>query len=1065
MKRFASLISALTLPYRYTPVAKKEFAIAVPNLSWSQSNPADYGEKIDILGNKYKSTYDGAKGEYHYDVEPSKGFYNLIKSKVFETATQFLTQLDEEEKEKIADVLASQFSIAFEKNDTPHFAFPLSSCGWKIGKTKHPSGQGQIKTLAHWRSSFSDRLSRYEKARMAGRELPEPAGTELDAPEIRDFSTQQQASIFGGSISGMEGVDLLLDVKSSASSEEELPFLEVSKKNWSNIGLANLVLSIYMGDKFDWLSGKQSLSTHPLANFTIEYRFRYDSKEKRASPDVASAPFSFLSATALNVLENLNLSAIDDSEKKNEKRKGIKEKYKLLVPLVDFHEELENSTKDLLERARLKAEARAFAWLETHGLKEAWAAAANASGREVPSAKDLTWMLANPLAAKAMASPDPLDRFCSTMSRPFGIMATERDVLHERVVSRLKEIGMSEETFHEMLANKTATDFFSKCASVFVQSKNKERASHEKFMTFVAYAFDQSKKIGLSLEETVEICSIIERDLLSFFETQARMEPLSIEVPTRSLSNQEKAKEFVETAEAKKDAYPWFVGMLIKQLKADLDEAKTAPKEEYYRSNTSYVFNRTLTAALECNGKPFFEWREWDEKMSFRDFQMRRTAKLAAAIREASASGPVGIVAAAGAEAFALLDASSGNDLIAKTREKLKTELGLSESGWKSLAKSSAASNRMITLLDSLSETALNQRKTFQEGQQNVKASLRSFAGFYARMLSIQNQFSLSSEIANAIIKKDAESGHIGMMAELMSPDAAAQSHSTEEGGRFYIEEGLAKERKISFVVKACFERIAQIAKKEGLDAEAATLKWYSDELPLVTDWLRRSEEGLWQQIPEKPSWGVLWRMQKDWHDEVLATANDPANIKKKGGKSWTTLIGMTSDGPWSAIEMSNGGDLAEEGREMRHCVSSYSSNCRSGTSRIFSIRFAGERVCTLEIAPFDEHNKRISLSSAKKGSVWKIVQNKGKCNANVENKEALAFCEKLPSLYSNALDKKIESDKEKAREAAKIIKEKARIKMLEDVAPVQLEEISLKDVSDEKQVNEGRPKKGRIAK
>jgi hypothetical protein len=43
---------------------------------------------------------------------------------------------------------------------------------------------------------------------------------------------------------------------------------------------------------------------------------------------------------------------------------------------------------------------------------------------------------------------------------------------------------------------------------------------------------------------------------------------------------------------------------------------------------------------------------------------------------------------------------------------------------------------------------------------------------------------------------------------------------------------------------------------------------------------------------------------------------------------------------------------LAEESREMHHCVASYAYRCVQGASAIFSVSYNGERRFTVEIDP-----------------------------------------------------------------------------------------------------------------
>jgi hypothetical protein len=62
----------------------------------------------------------------------------------------------------------------------------------------------------------------------------------------------------------------------------------------------------------------------------------------------------------------------------------------------------------------------------------------------------------------------------------------------------------------------------------------------------------------------------------------------------------------------------------------------------------------------------------------------------------------------------------------------------------------------------------------------------------------------------------------------------------------------------------------------------------------------------------------------------------------------------------WSIEELTSGYDLAVEGKEMVHCVSTYAPNCASGHSAIFSLCKEGIRKVTIETNP--NSNKIVQL-------------------------------------------------------------------------------------------------------
>lgn len=195
------------------------------------------------------------------------------------------------------------------------------------------------------------------------------------------------------------------------------------------------------------------------------------------------------------------------------------------------------------------------------------------------------------------------------------------------------------------------------------------------------------------------------------------------------------------------------------------------------------------------------------------------------------------------------------------------------------------------------------------------------------------------------------------------------------EEAEAYVAEGRAKELRMPFICQAFLTRTA----KAGIQASA-------HELTLVNDFLKNSEQGVWQQIPEQPTWPQLIRLQEEWHRLVQA--------KETGSSlSWESVLGAygdpDDDSSYAAIPLNSGSQLYNEGTEMRHCVSSYSSKCHNGECRIFSIIRGEARVGTLELAKGDDG--------------WSVAQFKGKFNAKIEHPDAWIFAREVATAYSKA--------------------------------------------------------------
>lgn len=166
---------------------------------------------------------------------------------------------------------------------------------------------------------------------------------------------------------------------------------------------------------------------------------------------------------------------------------------------------------------------------------------------------------------------------------------------------------------------------------------------------------------------------------------------------------------------------------------------------------------------------------------------------------------------------------------------------------------------------------------------------------------------------------------------------------------------------------------------------ETSPLNFFTNEWPLVNDFLKRTELGTWQTFPEKMTWPMLWRRQQHWHDALLQ-----AQKGQHYRYTWTSALGPFTDGTYTALPLTNGGDLWEEGKVMHHCVSDYAKDCKRGTHRIFSIRKGEQRLGTLE------------LVHARNGA-WTIGQFHAYCNQPVKDLGARAFVKLVRAAYIQA--------------------------------------------------------------
>ena len=111
-------------------------------------------------------------------------------------------------------------------------------------------------------------------------------------------------------------------------------------------------------------------------------------------------------------------------------------------------------------------------------------------------------------------------------------------------------------------------------------------------------------------------------------------------------------------------------------------------------------------------------------------------------------------------------------------------------------------------------------------------------------------------------------------------------------------------------------------------------------------------------------TFGGFQKAAQRWHQAEqleIAAAEIQAEIDRQEGwfHSWNSLVEATTvpdpTDPTmpviSVVPLTNTHALLQEGREMRHCVGTYSNQCLDGRSRIFSIRQDGHTLATTQLS------------------------------------------------------------------------------------------------------------------
>lgn len=687
-----------------------------------------------------------------------------------------------------------------------------------------------------------------------------------------------------------------------------------------------------------------------------------------------------------------------------------------------------------LDEAR-KTEA---AWLSEVGFKDAWDQAESA-GAITPA--QLAWAKANPMGS-ALSSADPMARLAASCARYFGLRTSlSEDELAAGLRAALAELGADAPGLDILAASQPLQLAIKELVAAAVSGRGAGRGS----LAFACHALSASASAGLSAAQAANFVKahlsqgIVDAEEL-FGAPLAGVGRPAFDGFFPGLTDFVMGWEAIGVAaldlvEAKRSQYPLMVAAMARDWaeSASLAESMGCSPDESQEISASRA--REMGARFPQHAQ--FDWRQlpFSSMSAWEVFDMP-SPRLSAALASASAqSGHLGRWCAGAARHLGVADAVDGNDLIAKTREAVKAELLISDGAWRMAIKSPqtlADIARVLEIPAAGAEACLDMSVV------NINASLVLPAHLTQAFCDPNPQFSvnpkatlgaaLRSAAANQIAPASSRAvlailcGHLGDntglgFEELFSDNITPALADSVEGARFALAEFSAKaSRQAKIFHEACrrFEKLsadALLPLPDGevrLDPELLLRQEARD----LCDWIGGSEHGIWQAMPDSPSWGQLSRLSLAWHRErdaamaALAERQAAAQERRAGlasifadqnGLGWQTIVGKLAIDGWEAIELASAEALAEEGLAQSHCVSSYASSCRQGDTRIFSIRLNGERKCTLQISP--SHN----LGQMKPGSTFSIVQNRGKYNASVTNAPTLDFCRAVLSSVEEA--------------------------------------------------------------
>lgn len=744
----------------------------------------------------------------------------------------------------------------------------------------------------------------------------------------------------------------------------------------------------------------------------------------RANPRVGLAQWAGR-AIQLTIKSEENLyNKAPDGELLFELHPDAQARRDLLAALRAYSLELKHAGFVFTQKTLAKARETERQWLAGHSLDKAWEQA-HALG--AATQKSLLWALDNPMS-ESLSSANPLARMAAACARTLGIRGGSDEQMVQSLQEELDELGLNAEGFALLTQSEEARAALTPLISGASGKGKQKIAAYAVGMGVACKALSAAAAEGLSGAEAALLATTLgdpDRYEQRFGRTRRALEQGFSPINVGSAAG---AQVVAELARAKNTHQASLYRALARDWRVSRETGSAAGMDnesslaETHKRFSTFHDSMPHSLSVDWRKEPFKGREAWEI------FGVS-SPRLASTLAAARAEGGLALWSAGLAESFEIKDAHDSNDLIGQCKQGIKNLCGLTDGAWKMAIKSPE-------MLQMLSQSA-------QEAKRN------HWNPWKGRDSEIEEGFLVSSEDKAAIDGAD-ESGRFDTLStrqglalniavsQNLNPESAAQTLSvfndssrstllfsqtiddikvdTAEGADFYRQESLAKSSRMPKVFKEACKRFEKLA-KDRADAEAKGI----EELPLaapealaseisdLVDWLAGSEYGVWQTLPEEPTWGQLARLSRAWHDERAAIEADRLSRVKaaeqerelehklapfapRSTEHWAPVMGAYQRDGWEAVELTSQSQLSEEGTAMAHCVSGYSSYCREGYLRIFSIRLNGERKCTMELRAKNQK----PLGQQGEQALFSITQNKGRHNAAVTNKALREFCEEV---------------------------------------------------------------------
>ena len=683
----------------------------------------------------------------------------------------------------------------------------------------------------------------------------------------------------------------------------------------------------------------------------------------------------------------------------------------MVEALKDFVAAANEATAVFANAAIEAAQPIENAWMEAAGLSAPWR---QASAMGMPSQESMLWAMDNPLGAN-LSSSDPMARMGAKLSRALGIAPGADAEVSAAAKAELGEWGLDDAGWQALEKNPELRGWLEIIVGAVAGKGKVARELSLAAAPVACQAISAGARVGMDPKAMIGFAQCL--SAMTANEKRQVDEPLALTPKMRSsyISTGAEALIAAELGQAKALSLPRVYDALARDWTETLDEHGRfgVSSGEAVGSERLLKFVQFLSKEAQRNN---VDWRVAGlfESQPIWELLGGSSARLGAVVSAAKGEGGLARWCSALVDRYGVRDAADSNDLIGKVKAKFKEVEGVGEGAWKLAIKDPVALDLFVQAFktrDSNDELRMGSAGFLNSKAPSEARGARTVATRLALAFNSAAALGVSAgpatAVAAAFIKKRSSD-------RLFSDQLYSVEAHSVGACLFFAQEDAAKSKRMPKIFKeACvrFERLDKDwreAKNRGDEELPLTgAEAIESEIGDLTDWIINSEHGIWQTLPEQPTWGQLSRLSRGWHQEQAAKAADMAARKEavekekaeelrwnpflpSSGEHWAAVLGKHSREGWEAVELTSQAQLTEEGSAMSHCVSSYSSNCRTGALRIFSIQLNGQRKCTMELS------SKTNLGDLGEDANFSITQNKGAHNAAVTNLATRAFCDEV---------------------------------------------------------------------